>query len=62
MLTDAKLISFVIVLIPERLPVLETIELCDQLRKTGIDVGGFVINRVSLTDTLMRYSLIAIRA
>lgn len=49
-LTDAKLTSFVIVLIPERVPVLETIELYDNLRKTGIDVGGFVINRVSPTD------------
>lgn len=49
-LTDATLASFVIVLIPERVPVLETIELYDQLRKTGIDVGGFVINRVSPTD------------
>ena len=49
-LTDATLTSFVIVLIPERVPVLETIELYDNLRETGIDVGGFVINRVSPTD------------
>lgn len=49
-LTDAKLTSFVIVLIPERVPVLETIELYESLRETGIDVGGFVINRVSPTD------------
>src|SRR5699024_7453326 len=49
-LTDKKLTSFVIVLIPERVPVLETIELYDNLRNTGIDVGGFVVNRVSPTD------------
>ena len=49
-LTDAKLTSFVIVLIGERVPVLESIELYTQLRDTGVDVGGFVVNRLSPTD------------
>src|SRR5699024_11833282 len=49
-LTDAKRTSFVIVLIGERVPVLESIELYGQLRDTGVDVGGFVVNRLSPTD------------
>ena len=49
-LTDAKLTSFVIVLIPERVPVLETVELYADLRETGVAVGGFVVNRLSPTD------------
>lgn len=49
-LTNAKLTSFVIVLIGERVPVLESVELYTQLRETGVEVGGFVVNRLSPTD------------
>lgn len=46
-LTDAELCSFVIVLAAERLPVLETIELHRELRRTGVDVGALVVNKRS---------------
>ncbi|MBB1088076.1 ArsA family ATPase [Lysobacter sp. SG-8] len=49
-LSDAGLTAFVIVLTAERLPVLETIELHAQLRRSGIDVGALVVNRRSPTD------------
>lgn len=44
-LTDARLTAFVIVLIPERLPVLESIELHRRLRELEIPVGAMVLNR-----------------
>lgn len=44
-LTDASLTCFIIVLAAERLPVLETIELEAQLRRTGVKVGGLVVNK-----------------
>ncbi|MEX0617959.1 MAG: ArsA family ATPase [Pseudohongiellaceae bacterium] len=37
--------AFVIVLAAERLPVLETIELHDQLKRAGIQIGGLVVNK-----------------
>ncbi|MGJ9373156.1 ArsA family ATPase [Nesterenkonia sp. CF4.4] len=49
-LADAEVCSFVVVLTPERLPVLESVELCAQLREAGVDVGGLVVNRLSPTD------------
>lgn len=49
-LSDPKRCSFVIVLTAERLPVLESVELHAQLRATGVDVGGFVVNRISPSD------------
>lgn len=49
-LADSKTCSFVIVLTPERLPVLESTELYAQLREAGVDVGGLVVNRLSPTD------------
>lgn len=49
-LSDPKVCSFVIVLTPERLPVLESTQLCAQLREAGVDVGGLVVNRLSPTD------------
>ncbi|MDZ5078229.1 ArsA family ATPase [Nesterenkonia sp. HG001] len=49
-LTDAERCSFVIVLTAERLPVLESVELHAQLVDTGVDVGGFVVNRLSPHD------------
>lgn len=46
-LSDPVRTSFVIVLAAERLPVLETIQLNAQLRRTGVKVGGLVVNKRS---------------
>lgn len=46
-LTDPGLSSFAIVLAAERLPVLETIELHEELTRTGVDVGALVVNKRS---------------
>jgi arsenite-transporting ATPase len=46
-LTDPGTTSFVLVLAAERLPVLETIELHEQLAKLGVDVGALVVNKRS---------------
>ena len=46
-LTDPALSSFAIVLAAERLPVLETIELHEELTRTGVDVGALVVNKRS---------------
>ncbi|WP_010524099.1 ArsA family ATPase [Nesterenkonia sp. F] len=50
MITDAGRCSFVIVLTAERLPVLESAALRDQLAEAGVAVGGFVVNRLSPSD------------
>jgi arsenite-transporting ATPase len=44
-LQDHDYSGFVIVLAAERLPVLETIELAEQLKRTGVDVAGLVVNK-----------------
>ncbi|MDT8429530.1 MAG: ArsA family ATPase [Pseudomonadales bacterium] len=44
-LTDKAITGFVIVLAAERLPVLETIALQKQLQRSGVDVGGLVVNK-----------------
>ena len=46
-LTDPARSSFAIVLAAERLPVLETIELHQELTRTGVDVGALVVNKRS---------------
>ena len=46
-LANAELTNFIIVLAAERLPVLETIELYHQLGKSGVNVGGLVVNKRS---------------
>ena len=46
-LSDKDLTSFVIVLAAERLPVLESIELHQQLGRAGVNVGGLVVNKRS---------------
>lgn len=43
-LTDAERTEALIVVSPERLPVNESIRLIEQLRDTGIEVGGIVVN------------------
>lgn len=50
LLTDAERTAFVIVLAAERLPVLETIELYGQLLRSGVQVGGLVVNKRSPAD------------
>lgn len=49
-LVDAELSSFAIVLAAERLPVLETIELHEELTRTGVDVGALIVNKRSPAD------------
>ncbi|MCA5892149.1 ArsA family ATPase [Isoptericola sp. NEAU-Y5] len=49
-LTDPTITAFVVVLAAERLPVLETIELCAQLDGLGVPVGGLVVNKRSPAD------------
>ena len=44
-LADAGRTAFVIVLAAERLPVLETLELAQKLRATGIAIGALVVNK-----------------
>lgn len=44
---DPGLTSFVVVTTAERLPVLESLALHEQLVKIGVDVGGVVVNRRS---------------
>ncbi len=46
-LTDSEQTAFIIVLTAERLPVLETIELCKRLRDLRVSVGGLIVNRRS---------------
>ncbi len=49
-LADRERTAFVIVLTAERLPVLETLELHAQLQRSGIHVGGLVVNKRSPLD------------
>lgn len=49
-LQDPGQAAFVIVLAAERLPVLETVELEDQLRRSRMHVGALVINKRSPAD------------
>lgn len=46
LLHDASASSFLFVLTPERLPVLETERAVNSLREVGLDVAGLIINRV----------------
>ncbi|NLF91409.1 MAG: ArsA family ATPase [Corynebacterium marinum] len=49
-LTDPAQCVFFIVLTAERLPVLETREFHDELRTSGVRIGGLVVNRRSPAD------------
>ncbi len=44
-LSDHARTAFIIVLAAERLPVLETIELQAQLKRSGVGIGGLVVNK-----------------
>lgn len=46
LLTDATRVAFVFVVIPERLPIMETEKAVRALDKYGIPVGGIIVNRV----------------
>jgi arsenite-transporting ATPase len=46
MLLDAEATAFVLVLIPERLPILESIKAVAALEKFGVPLAGIVVNRV----------------
>lgn len=50
LVTDPARCAFVVVLIGERLPVLESVALVEQLGRTGVQVGGLVVNRLAPTD------------
>lgn len=45
-LTDPEIVGFLLVLNPERLPILESKKAVDVLRKFQIDISGLVINRI----------------
>lgn len=45
-LVSGRTTGFVLVLIPERLPIEETVRALSQLEESGVRVGGLVINRV----------------
>lgn len=49
-LQDPERAAFVIVLAAERLPVLETVELEQQLRRAKMHVGGLIVNKRSPAD------------
>ncbi|MFF0944788.1 ArsA family ATPase [Kocuria sp. CPCC 205300] len=49
-LVDPRRCAFVIVLAAERLPVLETVELHEQLVRAGVHVGALVVNKRSPAD------------
>ena len=49
-LVSGRTTGFVLVLIPERLPIEETARAIEQLDEAGVKVGGLVVNRV-LPDT-----------
>ncbi len=50
-LMSGRTCAFVLVLIPERLPIEETARAIDQLVETGVKVGGLIVNRVLPRDT-----------
>ncbi|GAB95597.1 arsenite-transporting ATPase [Kineosphaera limosa] len=45
-LRDPARCAFLVVTTPERLPVLESVELLDELRRLGVGLAGIVVNRV----------------
>ncbi|MDO5627164.1 MAG: ArsA family ATPase [Mobilicoccus sp.] len=47
LITDPALCGFVVVLTPERLPVLETVELVADLQRQHVSINGLVVNRRS---------------
>jgi arsenite-transporting ATPase len=46
MLLDANATAFVLVLIPERLPILESIKAAAALKQFGVPLAGLVVNRI----------------
>jgi arsenite/tail-anchored protein-transporting ATPase len=54
-LTRADRVAFVLVLIPERLPIEESARAAHQLEDAGIHVGGVVVNRVLPAEAVGAY-------
>jgi arsenite-transporting ATPase len=50
-LLSGRTSAFVLVLVPERLPIEETARALAQLDETGVKIGGLVVNRVLPTET-----------
>lgn len=50
-LMSGRVSAFVLVLIPERLPIEETARAITQLDETGVKIGGLVVNRVLPAET-----------
>jgi arsenite-transporting ATPase len=50
-LMSGRVTAFVLVLIPERLPIEETARAAAQLDETGVKVGGLIVNRVLPAET-----------
>lgn len=50
LITDPDRTAFALVTVPERVPVAESVELAEELRRLGIHLGGVYINRCSPTD------------
>ena len=50
-LLSGRTSAFVLVLIPERLPIEETARALDQLDETGVKIGGLIVNRVLPAST-----------
>ena len=48
---SGRVTAFVLVLIPERLPIEETARAAAQLDETGVKVGGLIVNRVLPAET-----------
>jgi arsenite-transporting ATPase len=46
LLTNRRRTSFVLVTIPERIVIQETVRAAELLAETGVDVGGLIVNRV----------------
>jgi arsenite-transporting ATPase len=49
-LTSRAITGFVLVLVPERLPIDETARAAERLAESGIDVGAVIVNRVLPAD------------
>ncbi|MEW6320875.1 MAG: ArsA family ATPase [Acidobacteriota bacterium] len=60
-LIGGRTTAFVLVLIPERLPIEETRRAADQLAGAGVKVGGLIVNRLLPETTTDRFLLARVR-
>lgn len=54
-LVRADRVAFVLVLIPERLPIEESVRAVHQLEDAGVAIGGVIVNRVLPADAMGEY-------